>query len=103
MKLFPSLQTCTCMALAVAVLAGCSSAQQQAAVPVTIDLSVCILETLVPDVMAGKVWQTCVDDTIHACGADAAAIAKIWAAYVKAEVRAGHVPPRVAGTDGGAP
>lgn len=89
-----------CLSAGIASLA-CSGAQQQALGPAGVDLGACILETLVPDILAGKPWQTCVDDTVRTCGTDAASVAKIWAAHVKAEIREGKTPPVPLGYEGG--
>jgi len=75
----------------ICTIAACAPSSAVAAP--TENLAVCILTTLVPDVLAGDPWGQCVSDTIAKCGTDVATITQVWDAHVAAEVAEGKMPP----------
>lgn len=93
------------MAVFVLGAIGCSGcgAVNPAVVGPSIDLGVCVIQSVATDVAAGKSWGVCVSDAVANCGADALSVSKIWDAHVAAEVKEGVVPKPIAGRDAGAP
>jgi len=80
---------------------GCGASLNPAVVGPSVDLGVCVIESVATDVAAGKPWSVCVTDAVANCGADAVSVSKIWDAHVAAEVKEGIVPKPIAGRDGG--
>lgn len=74
------------LALAAFGLISCSG---QTVNPITagtdaVALAVCILDHYATDTAAGDTWQQTLDDIVHACGADVAAVTAVLAEHKKA-------------------
>jgi hypothetical protein len=80
---------------------ACTPASVASVVGPTIQTVVCIINQVSTDVVTGKTWENTIADTIATCGTDAATIATVWDAHVKAEVTEGVVPKYSFPVDGG--
>jgi len=88
----PPVIAATMMVFAAMFMLSCSASQQQQVEQPGTATAVCILTVTIPDVLAGKPWQTVLVDNLKTCGADATAVASVYGAHVRGEILEGKTP-----------